>query len=85
MEFNEHLVLELTIRFELSVPKGVFSWALQASVGSLESVIIKFFESTMWMTSHAFNWTWNFVKLDEHFVLELTIRFELLVSKGGFS
>jgi hypothetical protein len=27
-------VLELTIRFELSVPKGGFSWALQGLAGS---------------------------------------------------
>jgi hypothetical protein len=34
VKFNEHLVLEFTVRFELSMLKGVFSGALQASAGS---------------------------------------------------
>ena len=34
MKLEEHLVLKLTIRFELSVPKDGFSKILQASVGS---------------------------------------------------
>jgi hypothetical protein len=40
-------VLELTVRFELSGPKGGFSWALQASAGSLESLNVIFFYPTM--------------------------------------
>jgi hypothetical protein len=30
VKLDEHLVLELTVRFELSVPMGGLSWALQA-------------------------------------------------------
>jgi hypothetical protein len=37
------------------------------------------------MTSQACSWRWNFVKLEEHLVLELTVRFELSIPKGGFS
>jgi hypothetical protein len=37
------------------------------------------------MKSQACSWWWNFVELDEHLVLELTVRFELLVPKGEFS
>jgi hypothetical protein len=40
---DEQFVLELTIRFELSVPKGGFSWGLQASAGSSESLNVNFF------------------------------------------
>jgi hypothetical protein len=47
VKFNEHLGLELIVRFELSVPKGGFSWALQASVGSLESLNVNFFAPTI--------------------------------------
>jgi hypothetical protein len=45
VKFNEHLVLELTVRFELLVPKVGFSWALQASTGSSESFNVNFFRS----------------------------------------
>ena len=47
MKFNEDLVLDLTVRFELSMPKGEFSWALQASIGSSESLNVSFFEPTI--------------------------------------
>jgi hypothetical protein len=47
VKLDEHLVLELIVRFELSVPKGGFSWALQASAGSSESLNIIFFEPTI--------------------------------------
>jgi hypothetical protein len=43
VKLEEHLVLELTVRFELSVLKGGFSWALSASVGSSESLNVIFF------------------------------------------
>jgi hypothetical protein len=43
VKFNEYLVLQLTVRFELSVPKGGFSWALQALAGSSESLNVNFF------------------------------------------
>ena len=43
MKFNEHLMLQLTIRFELLVLKGGFSWALQALASSSESFNVKFF------------------------------------------
>jgi hypothetical protein len=36
------------------------------------------------MMRQACSWRWNFVKLDEHLVLELIVRFELLVPKGRF-
>jgi hypothetical protein len=36
-------VLELMVRFELSVPKGGFNSALQASAGSLESLNVNIF------------------------------------------
>ena len=42
MKFKEHLVLELTIRFEFLVPKGGFNWALQALAGSSESLNVNF-------------------------------------------
>ena len=42
MKFNEHLVLELIVRFELLVLKSGFSWSLQALAGSLESLNINF-------------------------------------------
>jgi hypothetical protein len=45
VKLDEHLVLELTIRFELLVSKGMFSWALQALGGSLESLNVIFFSS----------------------------------------
>ena len=35
-------MLELIVRFEHSVPKGGFSWALQASTGSLGCLNINF-------------------------------------------
>jgi hypothetical protein len=47
VKLEEQLVLELTVRFELSVPKGGFSWALQASAGSSESLNVNFFEPTI--------------------------------------
>ena len=47
MIFNEHLELKLTIRFELSVPKGGFSWALQTSTGSSKSLNVNFYEPTI--------------------------------------
>jgi hypothetical protein len=47
VKFNEHLVLELTITFELSVAKGGFKWALKASIGSSESFNVNFFEPTI--------------------------------------
>jgi hypothetical protein len=40
-------MLEFTARFELSVPKGGFSWALQAPAGSSESLNVNYFESTI--------------------------------------
>ena len=43
MKLEEHLVLEFTNIFELSVPNGGFSWALQASAGLSESLNINFF------------------------------------------
>jgi hypothetical protein len=43
VKFNEYLMLQLTGRFELSVPKGRFSCALQASAGSSESFNVIFF------------------------------------------
>jgi hypothetical protein len=43
VKFDEQLVLELTIRFELSIPKGGLSWALQASASSSESFNVIFF------------------------------------------
>jgi hypothetical protein len=45
VKLDEHLVLELIVRFELSVPKGGFSGALQASAGSSDSLNISFFLS----------------------------------------
>jgi hypothetical protein len=42
VKLDDHLVHELTVRFELSVPKGGFSWALQASAGSSESLKLNF-------------------------------------------
>jgi hypothetical protein len=47
VKFYEHLVLELIVRFELSMPNGGFSWALQASAGSSESLNELFLDSTM--------------------------------------
>jgi hypothetical protein len=47
VKLEEQLVLELIVRFELSVSKARFSWALQASVGSSESLNVNFFESTI--------------------------------------
>jgi hypothetical protein len=47
VKLEEHLVLELTVRFELSVPKGGFKWALQSSTGSSENLNINFFEPTI--------------------------------------
>jgi hypothetical protein len=43
VKLDEHLVLELTISFELLVPKGEFSGTLQAAPGSSEHLNIKFF------------------------------------------
>jgi hypothetical protein len=43
VKLDEHLVLELIVRFKLSVPKGRFSWALQASTGSSENLNVNFF------------------------------------------
>jgi hypothetical protein len=43
VKLDEHLVLERTVRFELSVPKGGFSWALQASTSSSKSLHVNFF------------------------------------------
>jgi hypothetical protein len=34
LKFGEQFVLELIVRFELSVPKGEFSWALQGLASS---------------------------------------------------
>jgi hypothetical protein len=34
LKFGEQFLLEFTVRFELSVPKGGFSWALEGLVGS---------------------------------------------------
>jgi hypothetical protein len=34
LKFGEQFVLEFIVRFELSVPKGGFSWALEGLVGS---------------------------------------------------
>jgi hypothetical protein len=42
VKLDEHLVLELKIRFELSVPKGGLRWILQALVGLSESLNINF-------------------------------------------
>jgi hypothetical protein len=42
VKLDEHLVLELIVRFELLVPKGGFSWALQASAGSSKSLNVNF-------------------------------------------
>jgi hypothetical protein len=36
------------------------------------------------MTSRAYSWKWNIFEFDEQFVLELIVRFELSVPKGGF-
>ena len=41
MKFNEHLVLEFIVRFELSVQKDGFSW--EASIGSSGSLNVIFF------------------------------------------
>ena len=60
--------------------KGGFRWALQTSAGSLESFNVIFFEPTI---CQGWSWKWNFMKLEEHLVLDLTVRFELLVPKGG--
>ena len=38
MKLEEYLVLELTIRFKLTVSKGGSSYTLQASIGSSESL-----------------------------------------------
>ena len=38
MKLEEHLVLELTVRFEFTMPKGGSSCVLQASIGSLKSL-----------------------------------------------
>jgi hypothetical protein len=43
VRLEEHLVLELIVRFELLVPKGGFSWALQASTSSSASLNVNFF------------------------------------------
>ena len=43
MKLEEHLVLELIVRFELSVPKGGSNSALQASAGSSKSLNVNFF------------------------------------------
>jgi hypothetical protein len=40
-------VLELTIRFELSIPKVGFSWALQGLAGSVYSWNVLFLEPTI--------------------------------------
>jgi hypothetical protein len=45
VKFHEHLVLELIVRFELSVMKGEFNGVLQASTGSSERLNINFFRS----------------------------------------
>jgi hypothetical protein len=47
VKFSEHLVLELIVRFELSVPKGGFSWVFQASVGSSTSLNVIVFYPTI--------------------------------------
>ena len=56
MKLEEHLVLELTVRFELLVPKGGFCWELHASIGSLVSLNVNFFQPTIKMTSQASSW-----------------------------
>jgi hypothetical protein len=38
LKFGEQFVLEFTVRFELLVPKGGFSWALQGLAGSAYSL-----------------------------------------------
>jgi hypothetical protein len=43
VKFDEQFVLELTVRFELSIVKNGLSWALQASAGSSESLNVSFF------------------------------------------
>ena len=45
MKFDEHLVLEFIVRFELLVLNGRFTWALQASTYSSKSLNISFFLS----------------------------------------
>jgi hypothetical protein len=45
VKFHEHLVLELTVRFELSVLKGEFSGVLQVSASLSESLNNNFFLS----------------------------------------
>ena len=47
MKFDDLLVLELIVFFELFVPKGGFNWALQALVDSSESLNINFLEPTI--------------------------------------
>jgi hypothetical protein len=47
VKFHAYLVLEFTVRFELLVPKGGFSWALQALACSSESLNVNYFESTI--------------------------------------
>jgi hypothetical protein len=42
VRLEEHLVLELIVRFELLVPKGGLRWILQALVGLSESLNINF-------------------------------------------
>jgi hypothetical protein len=44
---DDHLVIELIVRFELSVPKAGFSWALQASASSSVSLNVNFFDPTI--------------------------------------
>ena len=43
MKFDERLVHELIVRFELSVPKGGFNSALKALDGSSKSLNVNFF------------------------------------------
>jgi hypothetical protein len=43
VKLNEHLVLELIVRFEVSMLKGGFGKALQASAGSYENLSVNCF------------------------------------------
>jgi hypothetical protein len=45
--FDEEFVLELTVRFELSIPKGGFSWALQGLASLAYSLNVFLLEPTI--------------------------------------
>ena len=85
MKLDEHLVLEFTVRFELSTPKGGFSWAWQAPTGSSDSLNIIFLIPPSSSLARLVARSGIFVKLDEHLVLEFIVRFQLLAPMGGFS